>query len=92
MMYLAVMVGNFVKQVVREWCSSTTGPLLPTVTDSLLAPGREVLYKRYHTGELSVPKVPQPDWVAISARNKKGPKPGEHVQFFCMKGFSSQKC
>ena len=51
-MYLAVMVGNFVKQVVREWCPSTTDPPLPTMTDSLLAPGREVLYKRYHTGEL----------------------------------------
>ena len=25
---------------------------MPTMTDSLLAPGREVLYKRYHTGEL----------------------------------------
>ena len=36
----------------REWCPSTTGPQLPTMTDSLLAPGQEVLYKRYHTGEL----------------------------------------
>ena len=25
-------------------------PLLPTMTDSLLARGREVLYKRYHNG------------------------------------------
>ena len=47
-MYLAVMVGEFVKQDVREWCPSTAGPLLPTMTDSLLALGREVLYKRYH--------------------------------------------
>ena len=47
-MYLAVMVGKFLKRVVREWCPSTTGPLLPTVTDSLLAHGRELLYKRYH--------------------------------------------
>ena len=47
-MYLAVMVGKFVQQVVREWCPSTKGPLLPTMTDSLLAPGREVVYKRYH--------------------------------------------
>ena len=47
-MYLAVMVDKFVKQVVREWCPSTTGPLLPTMTDSLLAPGQEVLYKRCH--------------------------------------------
>ena len=45
-------VGTFVKQDVREWCPSTTGPLLPTMTDSLLAPGWEVLYKQYHTGEL----------------------------------------
>jgi hypothetical protein len=61
------------------------------MTDSLLAPGREVLYKRYHTGELSVPKVPEPDLAATSARanNKKGPKPGQHVQLFRMKGFYS---
>ena len=45
-------MGKFVKQDVREWCPSTTGPLLPTMTDSLLARGREVLYKQYHTGEL----------------------------------------
>ena len=74
--------------------SSTTGPLLPTMTDSLLAPGWEVLYKQYHSGELSVPKVPEPDWVATSAcaKNKRGPKPGEHVQLFRMKSFYSQKC
>ena len=47
-MYLAVMVGKFVKQVVREWCPSTTGPLLLTMADSLLAPGQELPYKRYH--------------------------------------------
>ena len=47
-MYLAVMVGKFAKQVVREWCPSTTGPLLPPMTDSLLAPGWEELYKWYH--------------------------------------------
>ena len=47
-MYLAGMVGKFVKLVVKEWCPSTTGPLLPTMTDSLLASGREVLHKRYH--------------------------------------------
>ena len=48
------------------------------MTDSLLAPCREVPYKRCHTGELSVPKVPEPDRAATSARakNKKGPKPG----------------
>ena len=64
------------------------------MTDSLLAPGREVLYKRCHTGELSVPKVPEPDCPATSAhaKNKKGPKPGEHVQLFRMEGFYSQKC
>ena len=47
-MCLAVMVGKCVKQVAREWCPSTTGPLLPTMTDSLPALGREVLYKRMH--------------------------------------------
>ena len=51
-MYLEVRVSKFVKQVVREWCPSTTGPLLPTMTYSLLVPGREVLYKWYRTGEL----------------------------------------
>ena len=35
---------------------------------------------------VSVPKVPKPDQAAISAcaKNKEGPKPGEHVQLFCM--------
>ena len=81
-MYLAAMVGRFVKRVVRAWFPSTTGLLLPTITDSLLAHGREVLYKRCHTSELSVPRVPEPDWAATPAhaKNKMGPKPGEHVQ------------
>ena len=40
-MYLAVLVGTFVKQVVRERCPSTTGPLLPTMTEwaGYLVPG-----------------------------------------------------
>ena len=50
-MYLAVMVGKFVKQVVREWCPSTIGPLLPTITDSLLAPSQEELYKKGPSSE-----------------------------------------
>ena len=37
-MYLALMVGNFVEQDVRERCRSTLRPLLPTMTDLLLAP------------------------------------------------------
>ena len=48
---------------------------------------------------LSVPKVPEPDRAATSARakNKNGPKPGEHVQLFrmkrdCNKGFYPEKC
>ena len=52
MLYVAEMVCKTAKRGVREWCPSITGPLLPTMTDSLLAPGREVLYKRYRTGEL----------------------------------------
>ena len=32
-MYLVVLVGKFVKQVVRERCPSTTGPLLATMTE-----------------------------------------------------------
>ena len=52
MLYVAEVVCKTAKRGVREWYPSTIGPLLPTMTDSLLAPGREVLYKRYHTGEL----------------------------------------
>ena len=47
-MYLAVMVGKFVTQVVRDGWPSTARPPLPTMTYSLLAPDREVPYKRYH--------------------------------------------
>ena len=32
-MYLAVLVGKFVKEDVTEWCPSTTGPLLPTMIE-----------------------------------------------------------
>ena len=49
-MYLAVIVGKFVKQVVREWCPSTKGPLLPTMTNSLLAPGREFCFCKEQEG------------------------------------------
>ena len=52
MLYVAEVVCKSAKRGVREWYPSTMGPLLPNMTDSLLAPGREVLYKRYHTGEL----------------------------------------
>ena len=48
---------------------------------------------------MSVPKVPKPDQAATSAcaKNKEGPKPGEHVQLFRMKrdrnkGLYSEKC
>ena len=48
---------------------------------------------------VSIPKVLTPDWAATSAcaKNKEGPKPGEHVQLFCKKwdcnkGFYSEKC
>ena len=51
-LYVAEVVCKTAKRGVREWCPSTIGPLLPTMTDSLLAPGREVLHKQYHTGEL----------------------------------------
>ena len=82
-MYLAVMIGKFAKQVVRERCPSATGPLLPTMTDSLLARGREVLYKRYRH--------------FCPCQEQEGPKPGEHIQLFRMKrdhnkGFYSEKC
>ena len=37
---LQCMLQKTLKQGVGKWCPSTTGPLLPTMTDSLLAPGR----------------------------------------------------
>ena len=52
MLHVAEMVCKTAKQGVGEGYPSTTRPLLPAMTDPLLAPGREVLYKRYHTGEL----------------------------------------
>ena len=52
MLYVAKVVCKTAKRGVREWYPSTIGPLLPTMTDSLLAPGCEVRNKRYHTGEL----------------------------------------
>ena len=48
---------------------------------------------------MSVPKVPKPDQAATSAcaKNKEGPKPGEHIQLFHMergrnKGFYTEQC
>ena len=78
------------KQVVREWCPSTTGPLLPTMTDSVFVLGRVVLYERYHGGELLEVTILGPSM-------EEGPVRGEHVQLFCMKrepnkGFYSEKC
>ena len=63
-----VDMGKFIKQDVREWCPSAKGPLLPTMTDSLLAPSREVLSKRYHTGELATilgPSTERDDFVRL---------------------------
>ena len=76
-MYLAVLVGKFVKQVVCEWCPSTTGPLLPTMTDSLLAPGQEVLYKRYHHSCLCQEQEgPQARGPCSTFPHKAGPEQG----------------
>ena len=43
---------------------------------------RDLMEDSIVPSNLSVPKVPQPDRAATSARakNKKGTKPGEHVQ------------
>ena len=47
---------------------------------------------------MSVPKVPKPDQATCAyAKNKEGPKQGEHVQLFRMerdrnKGFYTEKC
>ena len=67
-MYLAVMVGKFVKQDVREWCPSTKGPLLPTMTDSLLAPGLGG----------AVQAVPP---ILPVARTRRAPSPGSMFDF-----------
>ena len=60
---------------------------------------RDLMEDSVVPSNLSVPKVPEPDRAATSARakNKKGPKPREHVQLFRMKrdgnkGFYSEKC
>ena len=57
-MYLAVWVGKFVKQDVREWCAWTTRPLLPTIADSPDAPGREVPYKLWCNREAGTGNPP----------------------------------
>ena len=53
-------------------------PLWPNMTDSLLVPRHELLYKRYHTGQLSVqirlPLLPVP-------RTKRGPSLGSMFNF-----------
>ena len=82
-MYLAVMVVTCIKQVVREWCPSTTGLPLPTITDSLLAQAGRC----YPSGTTT----------SARATNKKGPKPSVHVQLFAVKrdhnkGFYSERC
>ena len=67
----------------QQWCPSTTGPLLPTMTHSLLAPGREVLYKRYHhlcpCQEQEGPQAPR---ACSTFPHEAGPQ----------QGFYSQKC
>ena len=42
-MHLAIIVGKFIKQDAREWYPSTTGPQLPTMTDSGYLVLRDVL-------------------------------------------------
>ena len=80
-MYLAVMVDKFVKQVVGEWCPSTTGRCPPCLILCLHPAGR------CYTSSTTT---------SACAKNKKGPKPWEHVQLFRMKrdhntGFYSEK-
>ena len=69
------------------------------VFENTLYPTRDLMEDSAVPSNLSVLKVPELDWAATSARakNKKGPKPGEHVQLFRMKwdrnqGFYSEKC
>ena len=44
-MYLVVMVGKFVKKVVREWCPSTTGPLEYLVPRDVLLPFHNIVVR-----------------------------------------------
>ena len=82
-------MGKFVKQDVRELCPSTTGPLLPTMTDSLLVPGREVLYKRYPSqrslSQIGLPLLPVP-------RTRKAPSPGSMFSFSVLSGTGTRGC
>ena len=71
-------MGKFVKQDVREWCPSTTRPLLPTITDSLLAPSREVRYK-HCPSQRSLSKIGLP--VLPVLRTRRASSPGSTFSF-----------
>ena len=71
-MYLAVMVDKFVKQVVREWCPSTTGPLLPTMTDSVLS--HQIFPSQRCRSRIGLPILPVP-------RRRRAPSPGSTFTF-----------
>ena len=55
------------------------------VSENTLGRNRDLMEDSAAPSNLSILKVPEPDWAAISARAKKGSKPGEHVQLFHMK-------
>ena len=81
-MRLAIMVGTFVKRDVREWHPSTIGPLLSTMTDSLLALGREELYKRY-------PPPPRP---GTTLRKNQPLVPRSNSRITCFTGVVGFSC
>ena len=67
---------------------------IATMTDSLLAPGQEVLYKRCPSQRSLSPIRPP---LLLVPRTTRAPSPGEHVQLFRMKpdrnkGFYTEKC
>ena len=59
----------------------------PMFFENTLYLTRDLMEDSAFPSNLSVPKVPEPDWAATfaGAKNKKGPKLGEHVQLFRMK-------
>ena len=67
------------------------------VFENTLYLNRDLMEASAVPSNLSVREVPELDRAATSVRAKKGPKPREHVQLFCMKrdhnkGFYSEKC
>ena len=83
-MYPAVLVDKFVKQVVREGCPSTTGPPLPTMTDSVLS--HQICLSQKCLSRIGLPLLPVPT-------TGRAPRAGSTFNFSAShKGFYFEKC